>query len=381
MLPHLYAEESDPAKMRKVSLASIPFIRRLSPIYKGSLRESHLRKLDRVSVLLAFMLLSVIFAPQVFGHAPLMPGSNESLDTATVVSDPTKSWAVYAELHEGGEAQYYRFDIAQEQRIHVSLLKSTAPDDGDFVPGFVLMGPKLASQDTAPEYVEMPEGVGSIVVGGKNPTRATYEAFSPSAFYQLADLELDASSSGTYYVAVYDNLRGGHYGLAIGDRESFTLSEWILTPLSVVSIREWSGQSLPVMFAPAVAVFLVGIAILILGRRTTGSPRTSFQWTGAAAGLLFLGSSFTVVFQMLIALTLAPFGLDVIVTIVLALVPIIMGIFAVRFALRKTVNVRTRVSTAILGVLALFAWAGFVIGPILAIIASVLPHSKTNQTH
>jgi hypothetical protein len=341
---------------------------------------SQLQKLDRLAVLLFFVLVSFVVMPGVFGHAPLMPGSNESLDNATVVSDPTKSWAIYAELHEGGEAQYYRFDIAQGQRIHVSLLKSTAPDDGDFTPGFVLMGPKLAPQGTVPDYVEMPEGAGSMVVEGKNPTRATYEAFSPSAFYQLADLELDAPSSGTYYVAVYDNLRGGHYGLAIGDRESFTLSEWILTPLSVISIREWSGQSLPLVFAPAAAVLVLGIAILISRRRTTGSPRTLFQWTEAAAGLLFLASGFTAVFQMLIALTLAPFGLDVIVTIVLALVPIIMGIFAIRFALRKTVNVRTRVSTAILGVLALFAWAGFVIGPILAVMASVLPHSKTNKS-
>jgi hypothetical protein len=309
-----------------------------------------------------------------------MPGSNESLATATIVSDPTKSWAVYAELHEGGEAQYYRFDFAQGQRIHVSLLKSTASDDGDFVPGFVLMGPKLASQGTVPDYVEMPEGAGGMVVEGKNPTRATYEAFSPSAFYQLADLELDAPSSGTYYVAVCENSRGGHYGLAIGDRESFTLSEWILTPLSVISIREWGGQSLPLAFAPAAAVFVVGIAILISRRRRTGSPRTLFQWTEAVAGLLFLASGFTVISQMLIALTLAPLGLDAIVTIVLALVPIIIGIFAIRFALRKAANVRSRVIMAILGVLALFAWAGFVFGPILAVIASVLPDSKTNQT-
>lgn len=93
-----------------------------------------------------------------------------------------------------------------------------------------------------------------------------------------------------------------------------------------------------------------------------------------------MASGFTVISQMLIALTLAPLGLDAIVTIVLALVPIIIGIFAIRFALRKAANVRSRVIMAILGVLALFAWAGFVFGPILAVIASVLPDSKTNQT-
>ncbi len=329
---------------------------------------------------LVLVLLSLVLLPQVYGHAPLMPGSNESLATATIVSDPTKSWAVYAELHEGGEAQYYRFDIAEGQRIHVSLLKSTSPDDASFVPGFVLMGPNLSIRGVVPEYVQMPEGSGTLVVEGKNPTRGTYEAFSPSAFYQLADLQLDAPFSGTYYVAVYENTRGGHYGLAIGDRESFTLSEWVLSPLSFVTIHQWQGQSLLLIFAPAVATFTIGLAILVLRRRTAESPRTPFQWTAAVAGLLFLASGFTVISQMLLASMVAPLGLDVIITLVLALVPVIMGVFAIRFALRKTLNVRTRASMAIIGLLALFAWAGFIIGPILAVVASILPHTHMTRT-
>ena len=340
---------------------------------------SQLQKLDRLAVLLFFVLVSFVVMPGVFGHAPLMPGSNESLATATVVSDPTKSWAVYATLHEGGEAEYYRFNISEGRRIHVSLFKSTAPGDGGFVPSFVLTGPKLSIQGSVPKYVEIPEGAGSIVVEGKNPTRATYEAFAPSAFYQVADLEMDAPSSGTYYIAVYENSRGGNYGLAIGDRESFTLSEWILTPLSVVSIRQWSGQSLLLAFVPAIAVFVVGIPILIQRRRNAGSPRTLFQWTEVVAGLLFLASGFTVISQMLLALTIAPLGPAVIVTIDLASVPVVMGVFAIRFALQRTPNFRIRASAAILGFLALFAWAGFVVGPILSVIASILPHSGRSR--
>jgi len=328
------------------------------------------------SVLLALMLLPLIPVPQVFGHAPLMPGSNESLATATLISDPTKSWAVYAELHEGGEAQYYSFYIAEWQRIHISLLKSTAPDNQEFLPSLVLMGPKLDMRGAVPKYVQVPEGAGSIVVEGKNPTQATYEAFAPSAFYQLADLQLDAPSSGTYYVAVYENSRGGHYGLAIGDRESFTLSEWIFTPLSVISMRQWADQSPMLTFAPAAATLAVCMTILIMRRRTGESPRTPSQWTGAVAGLLFLASGFTVISQMLLALTLAPLGLDVIVTIVLASVPILLGVFAIRFALRTTTSNRARASMAVLGLLALFAWAGLVVGPILAIVSSVLPQSR-----
>jgi hypothetical protein len=38
----------------------------------------------------------------------------------------------------------------------------------------------------------LPEGAATVVIEGRNPTQATYEPFSPSTFYQLAGMELDA---------------------------------------------------------------------------------------------------------------------------------------------------------------------------------------------
>ena len=325
-------------------------------------------------VLLAIVLVFAVFVPQVFGHAPLAPGNNESLATATVVSDPTKSWAIYSELHEGGEAQYYRFDISEGQRIHVSLLKSPSTEDKGFVPSFVLMGPKLASQDALPTYVQVPQGVGTLVVQGKIPVQATYEAFSPSAFYQLADVELDAPSSGTYYVVVFEPSRGGHYGLAIGDRESFTLSEWALSPLNFISIYQWEGESLPFIFAPLAVTLALGIALLFLNRRSGKNIQTPFQWMAGLAGLLFLASSFTIFSQILFASTRTPIGLDVVITIVFASVSLVLGFAAIRLSMRKMIAVRTRLTVLIVGLLALFAWSGFIAGPIIALIASMLPH-------
>lgn len=175
------------------------------------------------------------------------------------------------------------------------------------------MGPKLTSQGALPTYVEVPEGATTLVTEGENPPRATYEAFSPSAFYQLADVELDAPSSGTYYVAVFESSRGGHYGLAIGDRESFTLSEWTLAPLSFISIYQWEGESLLFIFAPLAATLALGVTLLIRRRGSERNTRTPFQWVGAIAGLFFLASGFTVLSQMLFASTRAPVGSDVII--------------------------------------------------------------------
>lgn len=321
-----------------------------------------------MSVTLSFLL------PAVLAHSPLGTGDNESLATATPVPDPTKSWAIYGELHEGGEAQYFRFDVAEGQRIHVGLLTSTSPDDRGFMPSLVLMGPGLDSNDPVPDYVEVPEGAGIMVVGGKQPAQAMYEPFSPSSLYPLADISMDAPDSGTYYVAVYESQRGGHYTVAIGDRESYSISEYILIPISLMSIYQWGGQSQALVYSPMVLVLAIGLGLLAWKCRDRGIVNTPSGWIGASAGLLFLGTCATVLLQMALSLASAPLVPEVGLTLLFALMPATLGIVVLRMELRaKKIDTRTRIYLAFLGILALFAWAGLLIGPALAIIASILP--------
>lgn len=316
--------------------------------------------------------------PGVLAHAPLKPDNNESLATATLVPEPTKSWAIYAELHEGGEAQYYRFDINEGQRIHVMLFKSTNPEDDEFLPGFVLMGPEIGEQGDVPDYVETPLGSKALVVEGEQPDQASYEPFSPSSFYSLADATLDAPSSGTYYIAVFEPYRGGHYGLAIGDRESYTLAEWILIPLNLISVYQWEGQSLAFIFIPMIATLAIGIGLAIWQMKKRENPRTIPDWIKTLAGLLFIGSGVTILQQMVVSLIQASLTPEIAITVVLVLVPILLGIGTLRLSLigEGKTSFKKRIYLAILGVVALFAWAGLLIGPALAVIASVIPRAS-----
>lgn len=327
-----------------------------------------------IAVSLVILLMAVLIVPTVTAHAPLGTGSNESLATATRVSDPTKSWAIYADLHEGGEAQYFVFDVARGQRIHVSLLTTTAAEDANFTPGVLLMGPGLRNQGFVPSFVEIPAGANILAVNGTRPTQATYEAFAPSAFLQLAGISLDAPASGTYFVAVHDADRGGHYGLAIGDRESFTLSEWLLSPFSLLSVYEWERQSLALVLLPAAAIAAVGL-VLLVRRHRAGRPLDTIGWTGAVAGLLFVGTGATVLSQMLLSLSRSSVDAFVLVTLVFAVLPIALGLQTLQVVLRHSGHwtLRSRAYLMVLGGGALVAWAGFVIGPILAMTAAVLP--------
>ncbi len=317
----------------------------------------------------------LFFVSTAFAHSPFGAGDNESLETASVIPDPTKSWAIYAELHEGGEAQYYRFDALNGQRIHVMLFKSVRPEDGSFLPSFVLMGPEIQNHGSIPSFVEIPDGVGRAVADGMQSSYSTFEPFSPSVFYELAELDLVAPADGTYYVAVYESSRGGHYGLAVGDREDYTLTEFILIPINLISVYQWEGQSLALIFAPMTATAAIGFLLMVWRWRTRFSNKGFFGWMGVFAGLLFFGSGASVLFQLALKLTQTAASFEVVVTIVFALLPIILGAVALRLCLgaEEKVDLRKRIYLAIVGIVALFAWAGLLIGPALALIASFLP--------
>lgn len=330
--------------------------------------------MKRYTISLVALIVSLMIVPTASAHAPIGSGDNESLATATLVTDPIKSWAIYGELHEGGEAQYYKFDATKGQRIHLTLLTTTSAEDATFTPGIILMGPGLPSQGTVPNFVQTPAGAAVTAINGTRPAQATYEAFAPSSYEQLADIALDAPASGTYYVAVQNTDRGGHYGLAIGDRESFTLAEWLLNPFSLVSVYAWERQSLPLVFAPALAVMFLGLIVLVR-RHMSGRRLDLIGWLAAMAGLAYLSTGATVVSQMFISMSNAPVDGFVVATLIFALLPIVVGALTLRLAVRQSGRwtLRSRLYLGLLGGGAVVVWAGYLLGPILAIVAAVVP--------
>jgi len=226
--------------------------------------------------------ISVFFLviPFVMAHAPLGTGDNESIDKATVVPDPTKSWALYSQLNSDGDAQYYTFNVTAGQKTHVTMYKSMSPEDANFNPRLVIIGPDVAAQGDIPTNITIPPGSNARLVSQTRPA-PTYEPFSPSTFIGLADEPLDTPTPGTYYLVVYeqsDAPRGGHYGLAIGDRETYTIDEWILIPFNLMTIYQWKGQSLALVLAPMIATVIVGIILVTWHSRRSATSRA--PWLG-----------------------------------------------------------------------------------------------------
>lgn len=74
-------------------------------------------------------------------------------------------------------------------------------------------------------------------------------------------------------------------------------------------------------------------------------------------------------------------GPEIVITIVLGILPVILGIAVIRIVSknREKVDMGKRAFLFIIGILALFLWAGFLLGPALAIVASFMPQKNINS--
>ncbi|MCM2465887.1 hypothetical protein [Methanoculleus oceani] len=317
-------------------------------------------------LMLAALLAVLLAMTPALAHVPLFARDGSSPGSAFVIEDPAKSWVVYDTLPEGPAARYYRFRMEEGERIYATL---QVPRAGGFVPGMVLAGPGIESSGTVPPYVGVPEGTGAITVPGSLPEEPEYEPFTPSKLYRLARIDTAAPEAGDYTLAVYTSGEGGNYALALGYVESYTAGEWIRVPVDVVAIHRHEGQPLLLIFAPMIAVLVIGAGLLLRRRRSL----SLFALSGAIAGLLYIGSGAMTLMQTAIAAVGTDAGAALLLTLLFAFISVLLGVWALLVAFRKPVGAGERIAMAVLGVLGLVTWAGLVIGPLLAFVAAILP--------
>ena len=342
----------------------------------NTIRVLRMHVKSRLFLFVALLVMLSLAFPA-YAHVPLLAGGNENVSSAMHIADPGKSWAVYGSLEKDG-VHYYSFDLEEGERIYLSLFKSSDARENEFHPALALLGPELMTGGQPPVQLALPPQYPDLKIlaaDGKSAVNATYEPFGPSSFKEVAEINITAPKSARYYAAVCSNINGtngpnsppGHYGLAVGYREEFSFSERITTPLRLISVYLWEGQSLGLILLP---YMLAEIVALIFFWR--GSRRTSFCLAGSLAGFLFLASSASVFTQMAFSLTRTSFVPEVYITVAIAVLHAFLGVASIRLA-RGEAGILQRVLLAVIGTLALLAGSGLIMGPILAIAASFLP--------
>ncbi|MFW9957418.1 MAG: hypothetical protein ACFFCT_05045 [Candidatus Odinarchaeota archaeon] len=332
--------------------------------------------MKRLAFGLFALLTLLIFIPSITAHVPISAQDGETLETAYYIEDPTKSWVIYSNLHEGAEPQYFAFDIEAGTKIAMMLAIPVNTDPSVFQPSIALMGPDLANSSSIPSYLEIPESVGVMIFESESATLA-YEGFTPTSFYELIQLEIMAPQTGEYYFAVYEPNVGGSFSIALGYVESFTLDEWVLVPFNVMIIHQWNGQSLLMILFPMIFTIILGMTYLLYRRAEFPALENPISWIGAIGALLFIGSGVTIFYEMVIA-ALASVDMQLIITFVFGLLPILLGYYVLRILINENWydQKAKRIRLLVLGLIGPFLWAGLLIGPLLVIICSLLSSGK-----
>jgi len=330
-------------------------------------------RLKQLAILLLFFIFLSFMVTITIAHTPLNPeGEIHSLDTAFEVTNPTKSWTLYRELQHEGEVEYYKLYLNSGEKLRVSLYIKERKEN--FAPHLIIMGENFQLPASLPSFIEIPDGYGARLIEPTMPEKPEFEPFTPASYYYLIDIDETILNEGDYYLATYNpDLKEGKYGIAIGYKEEFTLSEWLLIPFDVIGIHEWEGQSLIVILMPMLLSLVLGLVLLAwkLTRKLN-----IFNILGIVAGLFCVGSGLMLFMQMLFALYGAVFNWLVVLTMVFIALPLSIGFVLLKRSLQVEgeLSKKDRFFFLILGFAGLFTWSGPLFGPYIAIIVGILPN-------
>lgn len=326
--------------------------------------------------LLLLLLALATIAPIADAHVPFFPEGNYDAAHAYRVMDPAKSRVAYGHLLSPEHAAYFMLQIPRGEALRLSLF---LPRESEAPPVLIVAGPGIQSRDSLPPGIRVPSGGGVRVLTGDHP-EAEFEPFTPAVLYRIAEYRLDSAEGGEYLVIVSGS-REGAYGLAIGYREEFSPVEWILVPIDAIMIRLWEGQPIWFVLLPLFLVLLVGGVYCL--HRYHRDQWNCFRVNAVTVGLLFIGSGAIVLVQMLIALLGTGPVATAWLTIFFLSIPLLLGSLALRMAdaaVPPHPSRRHRAGILLLGILGLVFWAGFILGPVISIAASIVPHGDHAAT-
>ncbi len=319
------------------------------------------------------LVLIVCLVLPVNGHVPVSADGNYNISTALPVEKPTKSYVLYGHLHEAGESAWYQLRMNPGDRLVVSLM---TPGYNAPIPDLIVMSPgTTVFSDVLHGQVSVPEGYQAEIIKGELPRDAEYEPFSPAAIFKVASYSKEITAPGLYYVGIVSPVNETPYSIAVGYVEEFTPSEWVFVPLNVISTHIWEGQSILALLSPFLAVVVLGFIVFSRRESRKGSHLTYSCWLATIAGLCYLGGAAITVVQMVRVMTVTGPASSVAVTIVFVIIPVLLGIWALRLGrISSGRTLRDRVFLVFIALFGLVFWAGLVVGPVLAIIAAVIPN-------
>lgn len=166
-------------------------------------------------------------------------------------------------------------------------------------------------------------------------------------------------------------------GTAIGDYGGVAPSEWVMVPVSDLTIHVGQGQSIFSVLAPFFAITILGFLLVVRREGRKGVTHHQGFWIATVAGLCYLGGAAVTLVQMVRTLIMSGFSNGVIVPLTFALITIALSMAALRFARTpEPWPVKVRITFGIIAGLGIIFWSGVLIGPALAMTAAIIPNGR-----
>jgi len=167
----------------------------------------------------------------------------------------------------------------------------------------------------------------------------------------------------------------------VGYIEEFTPIEIVMVPYNVHVVYAWEGQNQFVTLLPIILILIVGGIMLYWRSKQGMAPKGISKWLAAFAGLAFLGSAASTIYQMLLAFSVTGAKGEAVFTLLFVTISIVLGVPTLMYAVRDkpTLTPWRRAALIVIGMIALFGWSGLYFGPALAILAALLPPYTTKK--
>ena len=303
-------------------------------------------------------------------HVPVSSEKNSKLARAEEIEDPTKSWAIYGNLENPDLTNYYFADLKSGEVLFLSLSKAIRDSNDNFIPKIYIFGEEFTNSTSLSSELEIPSNYGWIEIFPDSSPQKEFEPFGPSSFYSLLEFEYEIPNSNRYYIVI-TSANGGHYLLAVGTSESFTLSEWISTPVQMISVYRWEGQSWFLILIPWLFSIVLMFYLLFIRNFRGFNDLENWKKSIILLSSSFYASSAQYYYQTIISLYHGGPNFGLILSLFIGLLPVILGLLLFQIlAPIQDYNLITLLKTILLSVMAIICWAGYIIFPVIMIVLS-----------
>lgn len=200
----------------------------------------------RVLGLTLFLVLFMTFT--VYAHKPLFEDRNATYDNPIIIRDHRISSVVYGNLTNTSDIDFVKFKAKRGDTFYIEMTIPRLKGNEGFRPYIALVGKGIYQRDKVP--FEVQEGYGVMEVKPSQP-RSFYEKFTQTSYFILQSLRGEIPEDGDYYIAVYSRESGGKYALAVGEKENFTVWDFIKFPYTWLRVKYF--------FSPLGTILSVGV--------------------------------------------------------------------------------------------------------------------------